>query len=76
MKKVVINNIDDVEKLYQIFKKKMIKNYKDKKSASEGGPEMTEWLMEKTGINKATAEAYLINFSEVLMEDRDIEEWL
>ena len=77
MKKIVINNTEDVEELYQIFKKKMIKNYKDGKSVSESGKEMTKWLMKKTGLNEPTADTYLLDFADVLMQDANSnpEEW-
>jgi len=75
MKKIVINNADDVEKLYQIFKKKMIKNYENEKPASEGGQEMTQWLMKKTGLNEIVANEYLLEFAEVLLQNVDIKEW-
>ena len=74
MKKIVINNTEDVEKLYQIFKKKMIKNYENEKSASEGRQEMTQWLMKKTGLNEIVANEYLLEFAEVLLQDVDIKE--
>ena len=75
MKKIVINNTEDVEKLYQIFKKKMIKNYENEKTASEGSQEMTQWLMKKTGLNEIVANEYLLEFAEVLIQDVDIKEW-
>ena len=77
MKKIVINNTEDVEELYQIFKKKMIKNYKDGKSVSESGKEMTKWLMKKTGLNEPAANAYLVEFTDVLMQDANLnpKEW-
>ena len=75
MKKIVINNADDVEKLYQIFKKKMIKNYENEKTASEGSREMTQWLMKKTGLNEIVANEYLLEFAEVLLQNVDIKEW-
>jgi len=77
MKKIVINSTSDVEELYQIFKKKMIKNYEEGKSASEGGKEMTKWLMKKTGLNEPTANAYLVEFADVLMQDANLnpKEW-
>ena len=75
MKKIVIENIDDVEKLYQKFKKRIIKDFRDGKNPDVGGQEMIQWLMKKTGLNEITANEYLVQFAEVLIQDVDIKEW-
>ena len=77
MKTILIKTPEDVDKLYQIFKKKMLKSFRDGDDPIKAAEQRTKWLIKKAGLSKLAASQYLIEFARVLLIDPSIDpdEW-
>ena len=72
MKKMVIKNEDDVEKLYQKFKKRMIKHFRNGDSPETAMIKISKWMKKKTGFNNESINEYRKTFAEYLLVDESI----
>ena len=75
--KVEVNELEDteqIEELYQEFKVEMLRKFRAGEPANGSGEEMIEWIMSKTNLSKDSASMYCVNFMEVLMEDKTVDQ--
>ncbi len=70
---MVIENADDVEKLYQKFKKRMLKHFRNGKSTKEASIEVGLWMKKKTGFSDESIRLYCGEFAKHLLVDDSLD---
>ena len=72
-KKMKLESTEDIEELYQKFKKKMLKSFRNGDSAEGSGERMLNWVMKKAHLDEEAAVVVVSNFVEVLLKDESID---
>jgi len=71
MKKIEINTTEDIEKLYQGFKKKLMKDFDNGVTSKGEGKKMSEWIQKKTGLSELMSVKYAQEFLEQILKEAD-----
>ena len=70
---MVIETSDDVEKLYQKFKKRMLKHFRSGKSTKTASIEVSQWMKKKTGFSDESIRLYCGEFAKHLLVDDSLD---
>ena len=68
-KKYNIDNVEDVEKLFQAFKKRLVKDFDNGVSPDGEGIKMSKWIKKKTGMSKPSSIYFADRFLKQVLKE-------
>ncbi len=70
-KKYNIDSVEDVEELFQAFKKKLIKDFDNGVSPDGEAIKMSKWIQKKTGMSQFMSMQYAQTFLDQILKEID-----
>jgi len=68
-KKYNIDNVENVEKLFQAFKKRLVKDFDNGVSPDGEGVKMSKWIQKKTGMSESSSVYFADRFLKQVLKE-------
>jgi len=68
-----LETVDDIDKLYEKFKEKALKSFRNGESVEEFNVYISKWIMDKTKLNEEDVAHIILEFLRILLIDDSVD---